>query len=342
MHAEPPPQPPANREGLSPRRAHAAGPHVPHVPHVPHAPQAPHALHAPQAWAAAAAAVAAAEAAGEEAPLPAELLSLVSEQLDAHEAAMAALHSRTMAARAGPPPQQAEAGSLAEAAEVAGAPAVVAAAAASAAATRPAQYANWRGAAWYAGTLRGALEATDGSCRAAAELHGVASLAARTTAGPAPPGVRRARPTSAAVSYTYASYPPGTPALVPAAAPTAPAVINAAPAPPLALPTSSAMPAAAPPGGATTEWRVRHPVARPYSAAPVYRYVPALSSGGPAALATLVASVRQRPATAAARRVTSAAAREERPLDVGQYRRQTQRRMMLSHLRETAETLPEV
>ena len=332
MHAEPPPpppHPPANWERPSPRRKYAAAPH------------APHALHAPQAWAAAAAAVAAAEAAGEEAPLPAELLSLVSEQLDAHEAAMAALHSRTMAARAGPPPQQAEAGSLAEAAEVAGAPAVVAAAAASAAATRSAQYANWRGAAWHAGTLRGALEATDGSCRAAAELHGVASLAARTTAGPAPPGVRRARPTSAAVSYTYASYPPGTPALVPAAAPTAPAVINAAPAPPLALPTSSAMPAAAPPGGATTEWRVRHPVARPYSAAPVYRYVPALSSGGPAALATLVASVRQRPATAAARRVTSAAAREERPLDVGQYRRQTQRRMMLSHLRETAETLPE-
>ena len=332
MHAEPPPpppHPPANWERPSPRRAHAVASH------------APHALHAPQAWAAAAAAVAAAEAAGEEAPLPAELLSLVSEQLDAHEAAMVALHSRTMAARAGPPPQQAEAGSLAEAAEVAGAPAVVAAAAASAAATRSAQYANWRGAAWHAGTLRGALEATDGSCRAAAELHGVASLAARTTAGPAPPGVRRARPTSAAVSYTYASYPPGTPALVPAAAPTAPAVINAAPAPPLALPTSSAMPAAAPPGGATTEWRVRHPVARPYSAAPVYRYVPALSSGGPAALATLVASVRQRPATAAARRVTSAAAREERPLDVGQYRRQTQRRMMLSHLRETAETLPE-
>ena len=328
MHAEPPPpppHPPANWERPSPRRKYAAAPH------------APHALHAPQAWAAAAAAVAAAEAAGEEAPLPAELLSLVSEQLDAHEAAMAALHSRTMAARAGPPPQQAEAGSLAEAAEVAGAPAVVAAAAASAAATRSAQYANWRGAAWHAGTLRGALEATDGSCRVAAELHGVASLAARTTA----PGVRRARRTSAAVSYTYASYPPGTPAPVPAAAPTAPATINAAPAPPPALPASSAMPAAASPGGATTEWRVRHPVARPYSAAPVYRYVPALSSGGPAALATLVASVRQRPATAAARRVTSAAAREERPLDVGQYRRQTQRRMMLSHLRETAETLPE-
>ena len=101
------------------------------------------------------------------------------------------------------------------------------------------------------------------------------------------------------------------------------------------------MPAAAPPSGATAE---RHRLAaRPASAAPVYRYVPALSSGGPAALATLVASVRQRPATSVAHRVTSAAARrEESPLDVGQYRRQTQRRMMLSHLRETAETLPEV
>ena len=295
MHAEPPPQPPANREGLSPRRAHAAGLHVPHAPYALHA---PHALHAPQAWAAAAAAVAAAGAAG----------------------------------------------SLAEAAEAARAPVAAAAAAAAAVAgavaTRPAQYAGWRGAAWYAGTLRGALEATDGSCRPAAELPGVASLAARTTAGPTPPGVRRARPTSAASSHTYASYPPGTPAPAPAAAPTAPAAANAAPAPPPALPASSAMPANAPPGGATAERR--RLVARPVSAAPVYRYVPALTRGGPAALATLVASVRQRPATAVARRVTSAAAREESPLDVGQYRRQTQRRMMLSHLRETAETLPEV
>ena len=252
MHAEMQPQPPAGREGPSPRRAHATAPHAPH---------APHALHAPQAWAAAAAAVIAAEAAR-------------------------------------------------------------------------------------LGTLRGALEATERPGGPEA-LQGVVSLAARTSAGPVPPGVRGARPASAASPHPPAGSRPGThppaPAAAPTAptAPTAPAATHGAPAPPPAPPASSAMPAAAAPAGGAAAER-RRAAARPVSAAPVYRYVPALSSGGPAALATLVAAVRPRPATAVARRAPSAAAREESPLDIGQYRRQTQRRMMLSHLRETAETLPEV
>ena len=163
------------------------------------------------------------------------------------------------------------------------------------------------------------------------------SLAARTAAGP---GALGSHPAAAAPPDSSPAVPFSSPPSVAAAALTSP---NAATAVPGARnrPSSAQPPPPPPPP----------PPPRPASAAPsVQRHHRARAHHQARMLRERRSAWSRGPATAAVAAADGVAASagdgetgpDEAPIDISQYRRQAQRRLMLSHIRESVDALPEL